>query len=79
MKRGTSNEPILLQVGVQWQVNEEVFTCIKRDDQKGWESYIIKVESPTHPDEPKLLRVTGKNVVKPWALYQTYNNLKGIL
>ena len=79
MKEYTSNEPILLQAGVQWKVNDAVFTCVKRDDQKGWESYVIRVDSPAHPNEPKLLRVTGKNVVKAFDFYKIYNNLKGIL
>lgn len=79
MKEYTSNEPILLIVGTQWKVNNAVFTCVKKDDWKGCESYIIKVESPSHPDDPQFLRVTGKNVVKPFDFYRIYNNLNGIL
>lgn len=79
MKEYTSNESILLTVGTQWKVFDEIFTCVERDDQKGWESYIIKIESPTHPDSPKFLRVTGKNEVKAFSFHQTYNNFKGIL
>lgn len=79
MKEYTSNEPILLTVGAQWKVNNAVFTCVKKDDWKGQESYIIKVESLSHPGEIQLLRVTGKNVVKAFDLYRIYNNLNGIL
>lgn len=79
MKEYTSNEPILLTVGAQWKVFDEVFTCVKKDDWKGQESYIIKVESPSHPDDPQFLRVMGKNEVKAFSFHQMYNNLKGIL
>ena len=79
MKEYTSNEPILLTVGAQWKVFDEVFTCVKRDDQKGWESYIIEIKDPSYPNEVKRLRVTGRSTVMSIDLYKTYNNLKGIL
>lgn len=79
MKEYTSNESIPLNVGEQWKVNGVEFTCAKRDDQRGWESYIIEIKDPSYPNEVKRLRVTGRSTVMSIDLYNTYNNLKGIL
>lgn len=78
MTKYTSNEEILLIEGTQWQVNEEVFTCERREVNNGWESFIIKIESPSHMS-PKRMKYSRGNTVKAFELYNTYINLRGIL
>ena len=79
MKKYTTNEVIALKEGLQWQVNEATFTCVKFENVQGLDTYFLEVTSPEFPGKSKNFKITWRDSINAIDFYNTYTSFKDIL